>query len=335
MRRYVFDRFGLDNLRIADEPPPEPSRGEVLVSVKALSLNYRDLVVIEGRYNPRLPLPATPISDAAGIVVETGPGVDPSARGMAVMTHFLPGWRDGPFRAEYRRSSLGAPGPGLAAETVVLPAEAVTAAPRGLDLAEAATLPVASLTAWNALFVEGDVGRDRTVLTLGTGGVSVFALQLAKAAGARVIITSGSDAKLARARDLGADGGINYTQRPDWDSAVLELTGGDGVDLVVETGGIGTLERSLRAVRAGGVVALCGSLTGLEGKINIARAIMNRVRIAGFLVGSLASFQELTQFVEAHGIRPVVDRRFPFDCLEQALRHLAAGLHFGKVVVEV
>lgn len=333
MRRYQFSRFGLDQLRCLEVDEPQPSAGELRLQVKALSLNYRDLAVIEGSYNPRLPLPATPLSDAAGVVEAVGSGVTRVAAGDRVMTHFIAGWLDGEYRGEYRKTTLGAPGPGLAADKVVLPAEAVLPIPKSYDFGQAATLPIAALTAWSALVTEGSFSRDRALLTLGTGGVSIFALQLAKAMNGRVLITSSRDDKLERARALGADHTINYQRHPSWERIVVELTDGQGVDVVLETGGIGTLNHSLKAVRPGGTIALIGSLTGVEGPVNIARIFMNRVRVAGILVDSRASFADMVHFLESHHIEPVVDRTFAFGELPQALRHMKSGVHFGKIVV--
>jgi NADPH:quinone reductase-like Zn-dependent oxidoreductase len=335
MRAYRFDSFGLENLRRQETERPEPGPGEVRVELKALSLNYRDLMVVTGAYNPRLPLPATPVSDGAGVVSAVGEGVTALRAGDRVVSHFVSGWIDGPYRAGYVNTTLGLPAAGLAAEHVVLPATAVLPIPEGYDFAEAATLPIAALTAWNALVTEGHLEPGRTVLTLGTGGVSVFALQMAKALGARVVITSSSDEKLARCRELGADGTVNYRKHPAWDKKVRELTDGEGAHVVVENGGIGTLSTSLRATAAGGTVALLGALTGLAGEVNVAPVLMMRIRIAGILVGSRASFEEMNAFLVRERIRPVISDRFPFERLPDAFTHLRSGTHFGKVVVDL
>ncbi len=332
MRAYQFDRFGVENLRFTDLPDPTPGPDEVLVDVRAISLNYRDVLVLRGHYNPKLRLPATPVSDGAGVVLAVGANVREVAVGAHVVGHFVTAWRDGPFRAEYVGSTLGCPGPGLAAERVVLPAAAVLPIPVGYDFAEAATLPIAALTAWSAVVTEGRVTPGQTILALGTGGVSIFALQIGKALGARVLITSSSDEKLARAKALGADVGINYRKTPEWDRAVLEATGGQGVDVTVETGGIGTLDRSLRCTRGGGVIAMLGALTGLQGPINLSFVLMKRLRIAGIMVDSLARFQEMNTFLARHAIRPVIDRRFDFRDLPAALGQMESGAHFGKIV---
>lgn len=335
MRAYQFDRFGLENLRLVETEAPQPGPAEVLVEVKALSLNFRDLLVIGGQYNPRFRLPATPISDGAGVVAQTGPGVTRVRVGDRVVSHFVSGWIDGPFRAEYVGTTLGLPRTGLAAELVVLPAEAVVSIPAGYSFAEAATLPIAALTAWSVLVTVARVSAGQTVLTLGTGGVSVFALQLAKALGARVIITSSSDQKLERARQLGADGTVNYRTSPNWDRAVLELTEGRGVDVVVETGGAATLGRSLRAAAAGATIGMLGALTGLKGEVELAPVLMKRLHVAGILVDSRAAFEAMNRFIEQHGIRPVIGHTCRFEQLREALRLMQAGGHFGKIVVEL
>ncbi len=335
MRAYVLERFGLENLVLRQLDDPRPGPGEVLVEVKALSLNYRDLLVIGGQYNPRLKLPAVPISDGAGVVRAVGAGVETPRPGDEVVSHFVSGWQDGPFEARYAATTLGLPRAGLAAERVVLPAEAVVPLPRGYDFAQAATLPIAALTAWSALVTEGQLGAGQTVLTLGTGGVSIFALQLAKALQARVIITSSGDDKLARAAELGADAGINYRRQPDWHKRVVELTEGRGVDLTVETGGAGTLNKSLRATRGGGLVAMLGALTGLRHEIDLAQVLMKRLRIHGILVDSRAAFERMNRFIVECGIEPVIDRVFGFEELPAALRFMQSGGHFGKIVIEV
>jgi NADPH:quinone reductase-like Zn-dependent oxidoreductase len=335
MRKYEFSQFGVENLTLTDVDPPQPGSGEVLLDVKALSLNFRDLLVLIGAYNPKLELPATPISDGAGVVTAIGEGVTRVKVGDKVMSHFVSGWLDGPYRGEYLGTTLGTPRASLAAEQAVLPADAVVPIPRGYDFADAATLPIAALTAWTALTTEGNLQPGQTVLTLGTGGVSIFALQLAKAMGAKVIITSRSDEKLARARKLGADHTINYEQNPDWAGEVWELTDRAGVDVVVENGGVATLSQSLKATRPGGTIAMLGSLTGLEGAVDISPIIMKRIRVAGIVVGPRESFSDLVRFIEKHETKPVIDRHFPFDKLPDALGYLGEGKHFAKIVIDV
>jgi NADPH:quinone reductase-like Zn-dependent oxidoreductase len=333
MRRYEFASFGLDQLKIVERDDPRPGPGEVVLDVEAFSLNYRDLLVVKGSYNPNVTLPATPASDAAGTIAATGEGVSRIRPGDRVMTHFISDWIDGPFEKRYVGSTLGVPGPGVAAEKVLLPERAVVRTPKGLDAVSASTLPIAALTAWNALVTEGRLSPDQWVLTLGTGGVSVFVIQIAKAMGARVIVTSSSDEKLERARALGADVGINYKKSPRWDKDVLDATKGQGADIVVETGGIGTMSTSLKAARAAGLVAVLGGVTGLTGEVNIAPLTMKRLRVLGILVDSRANFEKLVSFLDEHPLKPAIDRTFPFEELPAALRHMEAGAHFGKIVV--
>lgn len=335
MNAWSVEEFGIENLRIDHAPTPQPRPGEIRLDVKAFSLNYRDLMVVSGQYNPKLKLPAVPVSDAAGVVSAVGEGVRRVRVGDRVMTHYVAPWIDGPFRSEYLAGTLGTPGPGFAAQQVVVSADAVLPIPADYDFAQAATLPIAALTAWSALVTEGGLAAGQTLLALGTGGVSIFALQFAKAIGARVFITSGSDAKLERARLLGADETINYRQTPDWDKSVLALTDGRGVDLTVEVGGAGTLERSIRATRGGGIVALIGVLSGVRGEFPAVSVLMKRQRVQGILVDSRGAFENMVRFIERHRIRPVIDRTFAFEQLPQALRAMQAGEHFGKIVVRV
>ncbi len=335
MRCYRFDSFGLENLHISNVEPTEPGPGEVAIDVRAFSLNYRDLLVVRGAYNPKLSLPATPVSDGAGVVAAVGEGVTRVRKKDPVMTQFVADWIDGPFEKRFVGSTLGVPGPGLASERVILPERAVVPMPKGYDFEQASTLPIAALTAWSVLVTEGGLEPGGTVLTLGTGGVSIFALQLGKAMGARVIITSSSDEKLQRAKELGADHTINYRENPRWDKTVLELTERRGADIVVETAGIATMTSSMKAAAAGGVVGVLGGVTGLRGEIDIAPLAMKRLRVTGILVDSRAHFEKLTEFLETHPIEPVIDRKFAFEELPEALRHMESGSHFGKIVVEV
>lgn len=333
MKSFVFARFGLEHLAPIEVDAPAPAPREIVLDVRALSLNYRDLLVVKGLYNPRLRLPAVPVSDASGIVEAVGERVTSVRPGDRVMTHFVPDWNDGPYRFEYLRTTLGTPGPGLAAEQVALPEAAVLPVPDGYGFVEAAALPIAGLTAWNALVTTAGLTPGQTVLTLGTGGVAVFVLQIAKALGARVVVTSSSDDKLARARALGADETINYRTRPDWDAAVNELTAG-GADVTVETAGAATINQSLAATRPGGTVALLGALTGLKAEVNTGLLMMKQLRVCGILVGSRREFGELSRFLVQHRIRPVIDRTLPFDALPAALRELEAARHFGKIALE-
>lgn len=335
MKRWVFHQFGNENLRFEDTDADSPGRGEVLVRLRAASLNYRDLLILKGLYNPRLPLPQVPVSDGAGEVLAVSEGVTDFAPGDRVITHPVVGWEDGRFRREYARATLGGPGPGMGQEQVVLPEAALCRAPSGWSHEEAATLPIAALTAWSALVTEGPVREGQTVLTLGTGGVSIFALQIAKAFGARVIITSSSHDKLDRARSLGADIRIHRIEVKAWDKAVREATDGEGADLVVENGGAGTLSQSLRATAAGGTVAMLGALTGLQAPVQFAPAVMRRIRIAGVMTDCRRALRDLVAFLEASPIRPVIDRHFALAELPEALDRMERGAHFGKIVIRI
>ena len=335
MKRWIFDRFGSENLRFEEHAAPAPAPGEVLVGLSAASLNYRDLLILKGAYNPRLPLPQVPVSDGAGEVLAVGEGVTGFSPGDRVITHPVVGWEDGRFRREYARATLGGPGPGMGQEQVAVPEAALCRPPAGWSHEEAAALPIAALTAWSALVTEGPVEAGQTVLTLGTGGVSIFTLQIAKALGARVLITSSSHEKLERARELGADVGIHRIEEPEWDRAVRRATGGEGADLVVENGGAGTLSRSLRATAAGGTVALLGALTGLEAPVQFAPAVMRRIRIAGVMTDCRRALRDLVRFLEKTGIRPVRDRRYPLAELPAALDRMERGAHFGKIVLRI
>lgn len=335
MRGYRFASFGLDQLELAELPEPEPGPGEIVLQVEAMSLNYRDLIVVQGAYNPKLPLPAAPVSDAAGTVVAVGAGVETPAVGEAVVSHFIADWQDGPYRAEYVSSTLGAPGPGLAAERVALPAHAVLPLPAGLSPAEASTLPIAALTAWSGLIEEGGLTPDGSMLALGTGGVSIFGLQIAKALGARAFVTSSRDEKLERARGLGADGVVNYASQPEWDRKILELTEGRGVDVTLEIGGGGTLARSIRATAAGGTISVIGVLAGIDAQLQTVSFMMKRQKIQGILVDSKAAFARMNRFLAEHRLKPVIDRSYPFEELPQAMQDMQQASHFGKLVVEV
>ena len=334
MRRYEFPDFGLDQLRLVETERPDPKPDELRLQVKAFSINYRDILVINGDYDKRLHLPATPISDAAGIVTAVGKDVSGIREGDEIMSHFVTDWIEGPFDRRYLRSTLGVPGPGLAAEEVVLSSKAVLPLPEGYSFTQASTLPIAALTAWSAL-VEGQIGEGASILTLGTGGVSVFTIQLAKAMGARVFVTSSSNQKLVRAKKIGADVGINYRDNPDWEQEILSHTGGQGVDLTVENAGIKSLSQSIKATQGGGTIALLGSLSGLRGELNIGPILMKRIRLTGILVDSRASFEKLVSFIIEHNIEPVIDRCFAFEKLREAMEYMKAGKHFGKIVVEL
>ncbi len=333
MKAFVIQQsFGLENLAHVEKPDPTPGPGQVLVRMRAASLNFRDLLIAKGQYNPKLPFPRILGSDGAGEVASVGDGVTQWKPGDRVGGCFFPHWIDGPISDTAVRGALGGESDGVLAELVPYQADAILPIPDGLSFEEAATLPCAALTAWNALTRAG-CGPGKTVLLLGTGGVSIFGLQLAKALGARALITSGHDDKLARALKLGADAGVNYRTNPDWEKWARSETGGTGVDFVVEVGGAGTLERSVKAVRTGGFVALIGVLSG-AGNFNPISILMKAVTLQGIFVGSRAMFEDMNRVVAGKGIKPVIDRVFSFDQAAEAFRHLESGSHFGKVVVK-
>ena len=327
--------FGLANLKLAERPGPQPGPGQVLIRVRAVSLNYRDVLTVEGKYNPKQKLPLIPCSDGAGEVVAMGEGVTRVKTGDRVCGIFAQRWIAGEPTRDKLRSTLGGPYDGMLAEMVVLHEDGVVHVPPHLTDEEAATLPCAGVTAWTALVTQGRLTAGDTVLLQGTGGVSIFALQFAKLLGVRALITSSSDEKLERARGLGADGLINYRQQPEWSAAVRELTDGSGVDLVVEVGGAGTLEQSLRSVRMGGTVCLIGNLTGLMAQVSLALVFMQQVRLQGILVGDREGFEAMNRAIAQHGMRPVVDRIVPFEDAPAAFELMAGGGHVGKVCVKV
>lgn len=324
---------GIDNLRLEEmDPPGPPGTGEIRVRIRASSLNYHDYIVVTGG----IPTPdgRIPMSDGAGEVVAVGAGVTEFDVGDPVVSTFFPNWLDG--RA-IPGGFAGVPGDGAdgyAVEEVVAPATAFTRAPRGWSHAEAATLTCAGLTAWRALVTEGGIKPGDTVLVQGTGGVSIFALQFAKAAGATVIATSSSDAKLERLKAMGADHLINYRATPGWGQAAAKLTGG-GVDHVVEVGGAGTLPESIAAARIGGHISLIGVLAGYAGPVPTVQLMARQIRLIGITVGTRREQQDMVRAVEANGIRPVIDRHFPLAELGAAFRHQESGAHFGKIVVDI
>jgi NADPH:quinone reductase-like Zn-dependent oxidoreductase len=328
----IREKFGLDALRLSERQQPKPGPTEVLLKVRAASLNFRDLLVVKGLYNPKLPLPRVPVSDAVGEVIEAGAAVTQVKPGQRVAGLFMQKWQSGQLTDEAARSALGGNIDGLLAEYVVLHEEGVIPVPGHLTDEEAATLPCAALTAWNALFEANRIKLGDSVLVQGTGGVSLFALQFARLAGARVIATSSSDAKLERVKGLGAPHGINYKTTPEWGDAVRKLTDGAGVDHVVEVGGAGTLPQSLRAVRTGGTISLIGVLSG-GGQVNPMPILMKGVRVQGIFVGSREMFEAMNRTIALHQLRPVVDRVFPFAEAVEALRYLESGAHFGKIVI--
>jgi NADPH:quinone reductase-like Zn-dependent oxidoreductase len=335
MKVWQIQSFGIERLVLEELPQPHPGRGEVLVKVHAVSLNYRDLLMVRGYYNPKLPLPRIPCSDGAGEVVEVGDDVKAVKVGQRVAGIFMQNWLDGPPTAERSRGALGGDIDGMLAEYVVLPQSGVVGIPERLSFAEAATLPCAAVTAWNALTNAAQITSGDVVLTQGTGGVSIFALQFAKMMGATVIGTSSSNEKLERAKTLGMKAGLNYRQTPDWAKWVLQETDNRGADLIVEVGGAGTIGQSLQAVRTGGTVAQIGVLSQSDQPLPIAPLLHRQIRLHGVYVGSRAHFEAMNRAIEANQLRPVVDKIFAFAEAREALLTMEKASHFGKIVIQV
>lgn len=335
MRAYVIDGgFGIDRLRIVERPIRALRHDEVLVRVRACSLNRRDLMTVEGAYNPRQPLPLVPLSDGVGVIEEVGSEVRDLAAGDRVAGLFSQAWMGGAPTKERLRTTLGGPLDGMLAEQVILPARGVARVPAYLSDEEAATLPCAALTAWSALFTLGELKAGQTVLVQGTGGVSLFALQLAKLAGARVIATTSSDEKAARLRALGADEVIDYTKDASWGDTARKRSG-EGVDHVVEVGGAGTLEQSVRASRLGGTISVIGVLAGHESALSLTPVFMGQRRIQGVFVGHKDGFLAMCAALSTSELRPVIDRVFPFEEAPAAFAHMKAGGHVGKICLRV
>lgn len=334
MKAYVINEFGIQNLSLEERPDPQPAAGEVLIKFHAASVNFRDLMVVKGTYNPRMKLPAIPFSDGAGEIIAVGEGVTRWSVGDRVMPIFAQRWFDGPANDENRRTALGADSQwdGVLRDFGAFSEESVVAIPQHLSYEEAATLPCAAITAWHAIVESGKAKAGEKILTLGTGGVSIFALQFAKMLGLEVISTSGSDEKIEKLKELGADHTINYRTTPDWDKAVLEITDRVGVDHVVEVGGAGTVRRSLNAVRTSGHVAMIGALSGGEG-IDPVSVFMKLVRLQGIFTGSRRMFEDMNKAISENKLKPVIDRVFAFNDVAAALEYMESGSHFGKIVI--
>lgn len=326
MRVQVLTGGGVQGLEIRERADPSPGPGQIAVRVGATSLNFRDLLLSRSA-NERIPL-----SDGAGTVIALGEGVDSIAVGDSVSGCFFQGWLDGRIEAKYHDAALGGSIDGMLAEIVVLPADGVVMSPRNWTDQQSATLPCAGLTAWNALVEGQQIRAGSTVLLLGTGGVSVFGLQFAKLMGARAIITSSSDEKLERMSALGADTTINYRSNEDWQSAVLDATGGVGADLVIEVGGGATLQKSMACTRFGGEIALIGMVSG-QADVNPFPLLARSANLRGVYVGSRRMFTEMVAAIDANGMEPVIDQVFAFDDAQSAYRHLRAQEHVGKVVI--
>lgn len=334
MKAFEIHEFGIDRLKLVDQPEPVAEYFDVVVKFHAASLNFRDLMVVSGTYNPRMKMPAVPLSDGAGEVIEIGSGVTKWKIGDRVMPIFAQKWFDGDSSEEKRRTSLGAGAQwqGVLRELGAFNEEGLVAIPEHLSYEEAATLPCAALTAWNALVRSGNLRAGESVLTLGTGGVSLFAVQFAKLFGVRVVSTSGSGDKIEKLKSLGVTDTVNYRDREDWDIAVSEIVGKPGIDHVVEVGGAGTLARSINAVRIGGHIALIGALTGAAG-FSPTSVFMKAIRLQGIFTGSRALFEQMNSAITVNKLKPVIDRVFPFDEAREALRYMESGSHFGKIVI--
>ena len=333
MRAYRLQAAGIDGLAEVELPMPKPGPRQVLVKVAACSLNYRDLAIALGTYRMPTKHNLVPLSDGAGEVVEVGTGVTRVKAGDRVAGCFFQRWFGGPPAADTHASALGGGLDGMLTQYVVLEQDGVVALPAHLSFEEAATLPCAAVTAWHALAEHARIVAGQTVLVQGTGGVSIFALQLARLMGAQVIVTSSSEQKLARAKALGAAHGVNYKAMPEWDKAVVELTGG-GVDHVVEVGGPGTLARSLRAIRVGGKITMIGVLSGAA-EINPMLIFSRRANVQGISVGSTQMFEAMNRAIAASGLKPIIDKVFTFGETPAAYRHLQSAQHFGKLVIRV
>jgi NADPH:quinone reductase-like Zn-dependent oxidoreductase len=328
--------WGIDELSFDTIPVASPGPGQVLVKIRAVSLNYRDLMVVKGIYAPTLTRPRVLASDGAGEIVAVGEGVTQFKTGDRVVGAFFQDWIDGRYFDRYRKSSLGgADQDGVLTTARVFDERGLVRVPDHLSYEEAATLPCAAVTAWHALVPTAHIQSGQSVLILGTGGVSIFGLQFAKLHGARVIITSSSEEKLARAKSLGVDAVIHYRKTPEWEKEVLRFTNGQGVDVVLETAGSGTLSQSLSAVRSDGQVSLVGVLSGVNEPLNIFPIIIKKIRLQGIEVGSVAMFEEMNRAIAVSGLKPVIDRTFPFEQSREALRYLESAKHFGKVVISL
>ncbi len=331
--------YGLDNLKLAERPDPTPGPGQIVVAMKAVSLNYRDWITVSGVYGGSAKLPLVPFSDGAGVVHSVGPGVTRVKAGDRVTSNFFGAtWIAGPPMPYKMAGALGGPNDGCAQELMLISADGVTKTPEHMSDMEAATLPCAALTAWRALVVDGALKAGDVVLMQGTGGVSIFALQIAKFMGLTTIITSSSDEKLARCKELGADHVINYKTTPEWGAEARKITGGRGVDLVVEVGGSNTIMESMKAVRLQGHIAVIGIVSGFGGEgmaMLPGMLIGNSARIQGLSVGSREAFEDMNRAMTQHKTKPIVDKVYPWSQTKQAFEDMQAGKHFGKIVVTI
>jgi NADPH:quinone reductase-like Zn-dependent oxidoreductase len=336
MKAYqIRDEWSLEHIELVEIPKPSPGPGEVLVEMKASSLNYRDMVVANRGYGSKTGnLPLIPVSDGVGIVRELGDGVSRVAIGDRICPLFMQGWISGPPNRERHSTTLGGPIDGVMAEFRCFPQDSVSKVPEELTDLEASTLPCAALTAWSALVEEGKLQPGESVLIQGTGGVSLFALQFAKICGARCILISGSNEKMKRAQELGADEVLNYQDLPEWGKQVRDFSGGEGVDHIVEVGGPETLPQSLRAIRPGGTISMIGVLSGSEMKAQLGLIVTRQIRLQGITVGHRDGFEAMASAINASGMKPIVDQVYPFTSLPEAMHSLSEAKHFGKICLE-
>jgi len=335
-KRFVIkDAFGIDNLSLVETDIPTPGPNQVTVKMKAASLNYRDLLVTQGLYDPKQIPGLVPLSDGVGVVHAVGPGVTRVKQGDRVCTTFFQRWFKGTPTLDEMRSTLGSPIDGALCEYMLLDSEGCVHAPKELSDEEAATLPCAALTAWTALVTEGGIKAGDTILTQGTGGVSLFALQFARLFGARVIATSGSEKKIEKLKELGASETINYQRQADWGKIAKEMTGGVGVDHVIEVGGANTLEQSFKSIRPRGRISIIGVLSGISTPVNLRYFISGALTVQGIFVGHRESFEAMNRAIETNALRPVIDRVFPFDQAPEAMNYMLSQKHFGKVCIRI
>lgn len=337
MKAHVLENgFGIENIALRERDMADLDSHEIRIAIKAASLNFRDYLMVTGNYNPKLKLPMIPLSDGAGEVVAIGKSVSRYKIGDRVMPIFSQNWiAKRPYSDDMRKSTLGGPLDGTACEMMHVPERAAVEIPEGLSYAEAATLPCAALTAWSSLVTMNQAKPGEYVVVLGTGGVSIFALQFAKMLGCKVIATSSSTDKLKKAEQLGADYLINYKDKPEWAKEVRKITKMQGADHIIEVGGAGTLEQSLRAIRMDGVISLIGILAGSSKELNLLPILMQNVRMQGILVGGREAFEDMCRAVAANNLKPAIDKTYGFAELREAITYLKTGSHFGKVVVEV
>jgi len=335
MKAWLLKDFGLNNLVQGEAPTPTPKPGELLIKVGAVSLNFRDKAIVEGFYEPhKVPKPLIPVSDAAGEIIAVGDGVTRFNVGDRVNSHLYSRWLDGAPAPDEPEHCIGSPLPGGLAEYMIIHEDSAVLAPDNMSDEEAATLPIAALTAWYALVDFGHVQAGQTVLVQGTGGVSIFAIQIATALGAKVIVTSSQDSNLAAVKKLGAIAGINYRTTPDWAAEVTKLTDGQGVDLTLDVAGGDGINQSILATKAGGKIAQIGFLTGQTTSLSLMPLIFRQTTIRGIAVAPRSSFDRMNPFLNEHGIKPIIERVYPFEQAREAFEHLSRGA-FGKVVIRV